>query len=169
MSDTILFRGAVVRYFDVRQSAKGEGMWVNIHMSSDFSEPLREAMDWEDLPASYHGGALDGDLAGVEMFLNPDGKQMKQHALKLAIRSVSDFNVVELKQKDKDPERQLQFKISTNSDKAHVYLGNYLKVIGRGAGQLKISYSEQAELAEAEDKQEKLISESQAKDTEGDD
>jgi hypothetical protein len=168
MPDTILFRGAVLRYFDVRQSPKGEGMWVNIHMSSDFSEPLRAAMEWEDLPESYHGGDLDGELAGVEMMLVPNGKEMKQHALKLGIRYVTDFKVVELKQKDEDPVRQLQFKISTNSAKAHVYLGNYLKAVGRGVGQLKISYSEQQELAPAEDRQERLISESQAKDTESD-
>lgn len=161
MPETILFRGAVLRYFDVRQSAKGEGMWVNIHMSSDFSEPLREAMGWEDLPESYHGGDLDGELVGVEMFLNPNGKELKQHALKLAIRSVTDFKVVELKQKDKEPERQVQFKISTNSAKAHVYLGNYLKAIGRGAGQLKISYSDQPQLEPVEDKQEKLSGDEQ--------
>jgi hypothetical protein len=164
MADTITFRGAIVRHFDVRQSPKGEGMWVNIHMSADFTDTLREAMDWEDLPDSYRDADLSGDLAGVEMFLKPNGRELDRYALKLNIRSVDSFKVVSLKQgDDKEDERELRFTITTNAEKAHVFLGSWVRYIGRGKGVLKVSYSQQGELGE------ELIDKQQALDTMKDD
>jgi hypothetical protein len=164
MADTITFRGATVRHFDVRQSPKGEGMWVNIHMSADFTDTLREAMDWEDLPESYKDADLSGDLAGVEMYLKPNGKELDQYALKLYIKTVDRFKVVSLKQSEDDPdERELRFTITTNAKKAHVYLGSWVQYIGTGKGVLKVSYSAQGEL------EEQVIDKQQALDTTKDD
>jgi len=149
MPQQIRFRGAFIRNFDVRQAPKGEGIWVNVHMTADFSDPVREAMDWGEMPESVSEAKLVGSLAGVEMMLKPSVRELDKYALKLAIREVKDFKVVMLAQGDDKPDvTELRFTVTTSSEKANNYLGSYLKAIGKGKGQLTISYSEQGSLTD---------------------
>jgi hypothetical protein len=149
MAQQIHFRGAFIRYFDVRQSPKGEGIWVNVHMTADFSDPVREAMGWGEIPDNFTEAKLLGSLTGVEMMLKPSSRELDKYALKLQIREVKDFKVVVLAQGDDKPnENELRFTVVTSSEKANTYLGNYLKSIGKGKGRLTVSYSEQGSLVD---------------------
>ena len=125
MPEHILFRGAFIRSFDVRQSAGGESVFVTVHFSADFSDVVIAAMGWNDLPDGYKDADLKGELLGVEMHLKPNGAELKQS-------------------EDKPDERELRFKVTSNAKKAATWLASYLQAIGKGKGQLKISYSEQA-------------------------
>lgn len=145
MPEHILFRGAFIRSFDVRQSAGGESVFVTVHFSADFSDVVIAAMGWNDLPDGYKDADLKGELLGVEMHLKPNGAELKQYETKMPIKSVDTFKVVSLKQsEDKPDERELRFKVTSNAKKAATWLASYLQAIGKGKGQLKISYSEQA-------------------------
>lgn len=147
MAESILFRGAYIRSFDVRQDSGGKSVFVTVHFSADFSDTVIAAMGWSDLPDGYKDADLKGELLGVEMHLKPNGAELKQYETKMPIKSVDTFKVVSLKQADDKPdERELRFKVNSNAKKAATWLAAYLQSIGKGKGQLRIAYSEQAAL-----------------------
>src|SRR4051812_44989991 len=90
MPDKITFRGVRIMNFDVRQSSKGETTFVRVHMRADFSDPVKEAMDWEPRPQGWNGGDLTGELTGVEMMLKPSQKELDRYAFKMPIRLVNE-------------------------------------------------------------------------------
>ena len=141
--DTIIFRGVTLRNFDVRQGQNGSGTYVNIHMSADFTEPVRMAMKWDPFPAGYKDPKLEGELAGVEMVLKPNSRELASHALQMPIRKVSGFSVVCLKQKDDKPdEHELRFTVMSNSKGAYARLGKWMDNLGEAKAQLKVMYNE---------------------------
>ena len=152
MPESIIFRGVVVRHFDVRQSPKGETVYVNAHLSADWTDVVREAMGWEDLPETYGGADIpSASLMGVEMMLKPSARELKAFAIKMPIREVKDFQLVTLKQPGEMPdERELRFTVTSQAKQANTWLGNWLRSVGKHKGQLTVSYTEQATLEEVD-------------------
>jgi hypothetical protein len=158
MPDQIIFRGAYIRHLDVRQSPEGEAVFVRAHIACDFSDPVIEAMRWEDLPEGFSQASLKGELAAQTMTMKPSSRELDKHAFDLPIHEARDFQVVSLKQDDDKPDkRELRFVVRSADHKATRVLDDYLRTIGKGKGQLRISYTGgQESLDIPDDKQEEL-------------
>lgn len=146
MAETILFRGTTLKHFDVRQGKEGGDVFCRIHMSADYSEQVREKMDWERIPDSITEGKLAGELLATHLVLTPGDKQLKTHELNFDITSVEDFQVVPLKNDEGEIRgRELRFIVRTPAE-IEGFLGQYIRRVGRHAGALKVSYTKQDDL-----------------------
>jgi len=147
MSDSITFRGAILKHFDVRQGKEGGDVFCRIHISSDYSEQVQEKMEWEPIPESVTECKLTGSLLATNFILTPGDKQLRQFELNFDISSVEDFSVVAVRNDDGDIcGRELRFVVRTPKDGVEGFVGNYIRRVGRHAGALKIRYSVQEEL-----------------------
>lgn len=147
MAESITFRGAIMKHFDLRQGKEGGDVFCRIHMAADFSEPVRDKMGWEEIPNSVTDCKLTGELLGTHLILTPGDRQLHQHILQFDITSVEDFQVVALKDDDGDVRgRELRFIIRTPKDGVEAFCGQYIRRVGRHAGALKVSYTKQEEL-----------------------
>jgi hypothetical protein len=145
MSDQIIFRGAFVRYADIRQGKEGGEVFTRIHMSSEFSDVVRENMEWQDPGDSVTSAKLTGELLAQNFILTPNDKKLENQELQIAISDVSDFNVVALKDDEGEVSgRQLRFIVRSPGDGVEALVGQYIRRVGRHEGQLKISYEPQA-------------------------
>jgi hypothetical protein len=145
LSDTIIFRGCFIRHADIRQGKDGGDVFTRIHLSAEFSEPVREKMEWEDPGDSITSARLTGELLAQNFILTPGDKMLQQHELQIAISDASDFQVVMLKDDEGEPAgRQLRFIVRSPGDGVEALVGKYIRRVGRHEGQLKISYEPQA-------------------------
>lgn len=147
MAESVLFRGAVLKYIDVRQGKEGGDVFCRIHMSADYSEQVRDKMDWDEIPESITDCKLTGSLLATNFILTPGDKQLHRWELNFDISSVEDFQVVALK--DDDGEvcgRELRFVVRTPKDGVEAFCGQYIRRVGRHAGALKIGYTVQEKL-----------------------
>ncbi len=145
MSESIIFRGAFIRHLDLRQGKEGGDVFTRIHVSAEFSDVVREKMEWEDPGDSITSAKLTGELLAQNFILTPGDKALKQWELQIAITDASDFQVVVLKDDDGEPSgRQLRFIVRSPGDGVEAQVGQYIRRVGRHEGQLKISYEPQA-------------------------
>lgn len=159
MPETITFRGAVLRDMDLRQAGKGASTFVRMHFSSDFTDKIREALDWEDLPDSYKNGTpKDSNLNGVKLHLKPNGRELDQYAFTMPIRQVRDFAVVTIKEGD-DEVRQLNFTVETSVKRAYSTIGKFIEAVGMAKCQAKIEYATEEENADGTQQGDLLTSE----------
>ena len=162
----LLFRGTFIRFIDVRYDEKSKTVYTKINLTADFSEPVREAMGWGMPAAGFASAKLDGEIAASKFILRPNSRQLKESELQLDAREAGGFHVVRIEDKDSSStHNELRFQLTTVDPNAPALVAEYLRVIGKGEGQLKLTYQEQGEIEETEDAQGKLISEEQAADT----
>lgn len=155
MSDNITFRGAILKHFDVRQGKEGGDVFCRINFSADWSEQVRDKMEWEPVPDSITECKLTGSLLATHLILTPGDKALSQHQLQFDVTSVEDFQVVSLKDDEGDVRgRELRFVVRTPSE-AEGFLGQYIRRVGRHAGALKVVYVKQEKLDLGEGKPEK--------------
>lgn len=163
------FRGARIRHCDIRQNDDG-GNFVRIHFAADFSEPVREAMEWGAVQDGAKESKLEGTLNATNLILTPNGKELKDQELTLNAQAVKDFKYVRGKE-DKNgnvKEDRLEFIVVTVEIGAGAKVEEYIRLIGKHVGALRVGYTEQAGLDESaggDDSQGKLISDEQAADT----
>jgi len=144
----MILRGSFIRYFDCR--IQEGGAFTRIHASSDFSEPVREAMGWPQISPEIESCKLSGTLAGDNMVLTPADKGLKQYEFQLGIGEVTDFEVARVKDDDGDSMRtELRYKIRTAAGSAAAQLFEYLSKVGKAPGAMKLKYSEQGSLVDA--------------------
>lgn len=145
MSETVIFRGAFIRHLDLRQGKEGGDVFTRIHVSAEFSDVVREKMEWEDPGDSITSAKLKGELLAQNFILTPGDKALRQWELQIAITDASDFQVVMLKDDDGEPSgRQLRFIVRSPGDGVEAQVGQYIRRVGRHEGQLRISYEPQA-------------------------
>jgi hypothetical protein len=141
--NTIIFRGAFIRYFDFR---KGEAGWfARAHMTAEFTDRVAEAMQWGAPPAGCTAGKLEGSLNATHMVLTPNARELKQHELQLDCNQVGDFEFFRVTENE-SARTELRFKISTPVEGAEGILGAYARRIGQSASQLRVGYAKQEEL-----------------------
>jgi len=142
--ETIIFRGVVLKHFDGRQSPDGATFFTRMNLSAEFSDTVRENMDWDDPGDCIKPGSpakLTGELLGHNFILTPGDKRLKDKELQLGIKDVTDFQVITLKDDEGEPSgRQLRFQVRTEEDGAAALCEQYVRSVGRHEGQLKISY-----------------------------
>jgi hypothetical protein len=143
----ITFRGASIRYIDVRQGKEGGDVFCRIHMSADYSEQVREKMDWPMISDSITDCKLSGSLLGTNFILTPADKQLARYELNFDISSIEDFQVKTEKDEDGDVSgRRLDFIVRTPKDGVEAFCGQYIRRVGRHEGALKIGYTVQEKL-----------------------
>lgn len=151
----LIFRGAYIRYMDVRQD-EDAGAFVRLHLTADYSQPVQEAMDWEPVPESITSAKLAGRLAATHLILTPNGPELRQHELQLSCTDVCDFQLFRVQNDDGETTRtELRFQAKSAQDGAAALVENYIRRIGKGIGQLRVSYTKQEELDLGEDLGEK--------------
>jgi hypothetical protein len=160
----LLFRGAYVRFVDLRFDDKSKTTYTKLNFTASFSEPIREAMEWGAPPPGFSSAKLDGSMTATHLVLTPNGRELKTHELQLDAREISGFEFHRVKDGESTAE-ELRFQIVTSVDGAAAQIEQYIRAIGKGEGQLRVNYEQQSELPLAEDAQEPLISEEQAADT----
>lgn len=155
----MIFRGAWIRYFDVRMSEGGQ--FVRIHLTANFSKPVCEAMDWDpDLPKAIESAKLEGRKSATNLILTPNG-DLAKHEIQFAVNDISDFSVHRVAEEGKESKRtELRF-TARSPERIAKYLEEYLAKIGEGQGQLKVSYEHQEDLPLQTDKQEEPAEDSE--------
>lgn len=145
MSETIIFRGVYIRSVELRN---GDGdRHVRVHLTGDWTGPVREDMDWSELPESFGKADLVGRLAASHMILTPAGRELKRQEVQFACEEVNGFIIVPLKDGEGDVTgRELRFSIRTRAAEACALLEAYCNTVGRGLAQLKVSYVKQENL-----------------------
>jgi hypothetical protein len=143
MPETILFRGATVRYVDLRRDKSG--VFVIAHLTADFSTPVREAMEWPDFADGVSSAKLEGALLGTHVILTPGDKALAAHEIQFDINEVKGF---EMKRREESGANvcELDFMVRTAAEGVAAKLEQYVRRIGDHAGVLKVSYVKQEEL-----------------------
>jgi len=141
----ILFGGAFIRYADLRYNEGG--VFCRLHFSSDLSNIIDQAMDWEPIPKCQSMAKLTGKLVGKNIVLKPNEKEMAAQAIETDCTSVEDFMVVRTKDERKAQKTELRFIVTVRAAGAIALIENYLRIVGQEPGQLKIGYAEQTKLA----------------------
>jgi hypothetical protein len=160
----LIFRGAFIRFVDLRFDDKSKQKYVKLNFTAAFSDPVREALEWGEPPVGFDSAKLDGDLTASHFILTPDGKELRQHELQLDSTAISNFEFARVKVGEDSFENQLRFQIVTSAVGATGQVEAYIEAIGKSTAQLRVNYEQQAEMP-LEDKQEPLISREQARDT----
>ena len=160
----LIFRGAFIRFVDLRYDDKSKQKYVKLNFTAAFSDPVREALEWGEPPVGFDSAKLDGDLTASHFILTPDGKELRQHELQLDSTAISNFEFARVKVGEDSFENQLRFQIVTSAVGATGQVEAYIEAIGKSTAQLRVNYEQQAEMP-LEDKQEPLISREQARDT----
>lgn len=124
------------------------GVFTRLHFTAEFSKPVREAMEWDDVHPSIQSAKLDGEINATKLSLIP-GNGLEKHELVLDCRSVSDFQIFRVKGDDgESAHTELRFIVRTQALMAAGHVEDYLRKIGGGAAQLKITHQDQMKLGE---------------------
>jgi hypothetical protein len=163
----LIFRGAFVRFVDLRYDEKSKTVYTKINFTAAFSDPIRQAMEWGEPPAGFASAKLDGEFTATNLILTPNGRELKQHEIQLSAKEISGFDLVRVKSEDgESTSNELRFQVISQDPEAAYKLREYLAVIGKGEAQMRVGYEAQSELEmEAEDAEERMISQEQAEDT----
>lgn len=163
-----ILRGAFVRFIDVRYDESSKMLYTKINMTADFSDTVRELMEWGELPAGYGSANLDGEFHVTHFVLTPNGRQLKDNEIQIDARELGSFTFHRVKAGEDSTTQELRFQMVTTDPNAPALVAAYLSVIGKSPAQLRVNYEQQADLplGEAEEPEEaKLISDEQAAET----
>lgn len=143
---SILFRGAVIRYADLRPETEG-GIFCRLHLQADLSQPVSESMGWESIPDCCSTAKLTGKLTGRNLVLTPADKELRFHEIQMECTDVSDFQAVP----EKDDEgnvtgHRLNFIARSVEVGAIAKVEQYRRVVGSAMAALAITYEEQSKL-----------------------
>jgi hypothetical protein len=151
LSNKLIFRGARVRYFDVRDSKAGVS--TLIYVTTDFSDPIREAMGWKE--PGVISGKMGGELNATRFILTPNQKELRQHELQMGAVTVDDFQYFEVKDRGNETtSEELRFIITTADNGAAGLVEQYMRTVGtseKSIGQLRINYEVQMKLEDKGD------------------
>lgn len=168
----MLFRGAIVRFVDARYDEKSKMRYARINLTSDYSDPVREAMEWGETPEGFTSAKLTGEITATHLILTPNGRELKQYEVQLSAKELGGFGLFRVKNQDGEGTHlELRFQIVSADPDAGPKLWEYVGQIGRGVAQLRVNFEAQSEMdlegkGESEDVDaERLISPEQAAET----
>lgn len=142
----LILRGAYIRYADIRMEKEG-GVFVRMHCSATFSEPVRKAMNWGPLQEGSHRADLDGLLTATTLIMTPNSKELNQHEIQIDVKEIGDFKVVRLLDEDgESTQTELRFVVRSGQEAVGAAIENYMRLIGRGEAQFRVAYEAQGKL-----------------------
>lgn len=143
MPDHVTFRGAKIRYYDGRHQEGGS--FIRIHITTEFTQPVLEAMGWTDPGPSGSEVNLIGEMVGTHLVLTPNEKNLRDQEISLDINEVSAFKLVTI-EKNESKRRELRFVVRSPSPEAAALVDGYVRKVGDFEAALKVSYSKQETL-----------------------
>jgi len=151
----LTFRGAYIRYIDVRQEEGG--VVARLHVSSDYSAPICKEMDWPaQLDATMTSAKLEGWRLLNNFILTPNGgAEMGKYEIDVTARDVGSFSVKRIAAEGESIKTELQFQIRCGDVKGILGLINYIAKVGENPGALKVDCQKQEslDLEEVEEEQ----------------
>lgn len=161
----LIFRGAFIRFVDLRYDEKSKTTYTKINFTASFSKPVQEAMEWGEPPAGFASAKLDGNFVATNLILTPNG-ELKSHEIQFDAKEISGFELHRVTNEDgESTSNELRFQVVTSASGAAAKLQKYIATIGKAEAQLRVNYEAQSELEMEAEQQERLISEEQAQDT----
>ena len=154
MAQSILFRGAVIRYADLRFEKEG-GVFARLHIQADLSGPVCETLAWGEIPEGVSTAKLIGKLTGRHLVLTPNDKALRQHEIQMECTDIGDFAAVT--EKDDQGEvngYRLNFIARSSEVGAIAKVEQYRRTIGSGDAALKVAYISQGTLDDGKDEAE---------------
>jgi hypothetical protein len=142
---SILFRGARIRYADLR--SEEAGVYAKMHLQADLSWPVQEAMGWGEIPEGVTSAKLSGKLNGHNLMLTPNDKALRQHEIQMECGDIGDFALVPEKNDDGAVDGyRLNFIARTNEAGSIAKVEQYLRTCGGADALCAISYQKQGQL-----------------------
>ncbi len=143
MPETIILRGAHIRYCDIR--LEEGGAFCRSHMTAEFTQSACESMEWRDPGDSVTSANLEGALMATHVILTPGDRALAAHELQFDCRLVDGFKLATLEENE-SKRRELRFIITSSAEGAGAKVENYIRRVGDHQGQLRISYTKQEQL-----------------------
>lgn len=145
MSETVIFRGSYIRSMELRNGESDRHCRINI--TADWSDTVREAMGWGEVPEGFGSADLSGRLAASHLILTPASKELRRNEMQINAEEVHEFEVRPLKDSKGEPTgRELRFMVTSAAPDTAAKVEAYCAVVGRGLAALKVSYVKQDEL-----------------------
>lgn len=144
----IIFRGAHVRYVDLRYDVDSKQVYYRIHVSAEWTRETREFCgfeDGEDIPDSVSTGKIDFDSTASHMILLPNHKELQQHELQLAITGLEGFGLFRSGKED-ERKQELRFIMTSVEAGAAGAMEAFIQPCGLVDCALKVTYAEQLRL-----------------------
>ena len=128
-------------------------MVTRIHMSSDYTEPLCEAMGWDhDLADQVESAKLAGLLTSGGCVLQPNKREMKSNEIQISHHEIRDFQLVVNQTEDGGKTAELRFVVVTAAKDAAAIMGMWFQQMGsspENCAVLKVKHDAQGKLEEA--------------------
>lgn len=140
-------RGASVESVKAKCSTGGQRQ-VEIRMTAAWSDVVCREMQWIEVPTGFGKGALEGELAAVNIIWEPSDKRLLDYRFDMTISKVNKFKHVTETKDGEITSRHLQFVVTTIADDALEVMDQWLKFCGPAAakGQCKIRYEAEKQL-----------------------
>jgi hypothetical protein len=164
MPDTIKFTGVILKSFSRKPASGG----VAAFRSNYPTEGTCKAMGWGGMASGQTSANLEGRLAATHADLQPKDSELGKWQIEFDATAVDSFEGVRFEvegKRGKGHRLEMNFKVHFADKTACAALEAYMTTMGEGKGTLTVSYVKQTAIELEDDKQERLISESQAKDT----
>ena len=146
--NSVVFNGAEIRYNDTRRDEGG--VFNRIHIAFRPSEPVIQAMGWDQFPDNIPSGKLSGRLAGTHLILTPTDKGLKKHEMQFGVNEIRDFSFTSETNDDGDIiSRTVRCTVVTG-EKIASSIEHWLSVVGEASAVAKIGYTVQQKLPGAE-------------------
>jgi hypothetical protein len=170
MSDTVRFTGVILQSFTRKPASGGTATF----RSNYPTEATCKAMGWGGMASGQTSAKLEGRLAATHAHLQPKDGELGKWEVEFDATAVDGFEGVRFEiegKRGKGHRLELNFKVHFADKTACAALESYMVTMGEGKGTLTVSYVQQTamDLEGEDDKQERLISKAQAKDTASDD
>lgn len=141
--DAIAFTGVkFVDFHFVGKPKRGPGgPSLRVYFEAAWLEPIRTAMEWQDVdPETVRGTLpLKGALIGSEVSLIPVAEGLAQHTIKIRAAAIRNFEVFFPEQTGKKPkEPVLRFRLETHDEKGEVLFGNWGRILNDATAQLEV-------------------------------
>lgn len=129
----------------------------HIHVRANIGKAVRDAMDWQEIPDCAEEMKLTGQLHGETLILTPKDDKLARHEIECSCDEVAEFKACRIQDKDGESRKlELRFRISISARAALAKFESYCEQVGDAPADLRIGYSEQAELP-MDDKPPKVI------------
>ena len=143
---SLLIRGTRLKEAKLYCSNSGQ-LAVDFTCRASWTDTVCEQMGWTKTPEGFCNGGLEGDLAAVNMMMEPNNSNLKDYRFDLKISSVHTFKHKAKTEEGEITKRELEFVVTTSDPQAPAVLALYLEKCGPGddAGQAKIVYTTEEE------------------------
>lgn len=142
----ITFTGCFVRYLDLRFPDEG-APFARIHLTSKLTASVMKAMEWEEVPNCLDSGKLDGLLTARNIVMRPAVEELWNNEIQLECSEVSDFQLFRVEgQEGKSKKTELRFTARTAEIGAAGKIEEYVRIVGKGGADLRVTYTEQQKL-----------------------